>query len=252
MELLTKFACMDYDREADNYRRRVLRNMLNGKVVYVPRYIPPYSRWEPEYLEYKAKVNICIDDDKGRLCWVPFDEVMDRMFRFDGDSLPDLNIFSEEHPFTIILQMDATGFGSLSISQMIFRNTHTSQSPRHCHLAGLLRGGDDYEGTGLLHGCVAQPLKEARAAGSLPHPHDSSRRLPTQFLGSGDKMGILHINARSQMCTCRGTDQRLALPDRNLMLGSFKVNAAPQLRALCFRPDNVLMITDAHARAPCR
>eukprot|EP00966_Prymnesium_polylepis_P316129 7304379-Prymnesium_polylepis.1 len=54
---------------------------------------------------------------------------MERMFRFDADSLPDFSLFSKEKPFTIVMQLDGTGFGSLSIAQLIFRSVYTSQSP---------------------------------------------------------------------------------------------------------------------------
>ena len=259
LELCNNLACMDYNRETDSYERRVLRNMLNGLKIYVPRFIPARCRWEPEYLEYSAKLNLATDDNDGRLCWVPFHDVMSRMFRFDGDLLPPLELFTPENPFVIVLQVDATGFGSLSISQMIYRNVYVSQSPRHCHLAALLRGGDDYEGTGRLHNTVAAPMQQARLSGGIPHPLDPDRQLPTKFLGSGDKMGILHINARSQMCTCRGTDQRLAIPPRHRMIDGFDSHAAPQLRARCVRPTFVQMVQDAHeivpgetAPRPCR
>eukprot|EP00966_Prymnesium_polylepis_P007796 179110-Prymnesium_polylepis.1 len=35
------FACMTYDREKDNYNRTVLRRFSGGRVLYVPRFIPP-------------------------------------------------------------------------------------------------------------------------------------------------------------------------------------------------------------------
>ena len=244
------FACMTYDREKDNYNRTVLRRFSGGRVLYVPRFIPPRCRWEPLYLEYKAKIDLAVDDDDGRICWVPFHEVMSRMFRFDAESLPDLSLFSKEKPFTIVMQLDGTGFGALSIAQLIFRSVYTSQSPRHCHLAGLLRGDDHHEGAGLLTQQLALPLREARASGCLPHPLMPGRSLPTRFLGSGDKMGILHINGRSQMCTCRGTDQRLALPPRRKLLGGFDSKAAPQLRARCVRPTYEQMVADAHEIVP--
>ena len=243
------FACMNYDREKDSYDRRPLRRFRGGRVLYVPRFIPPRCRWEPLMLEYKAKIHLSVDDD-GKLAWVPFDDVMDRMFRFDRDSLPDLNIFSKANPFTIVAQLDGTGFGSLSIAQLIFRSVYTSQSPRHCHLATLLRGDDHHAGAGQLTKHLADPMAVARANGCLPHPFLPGRSLPTRFIGSGDKMGILHINGRSQMCTCRGTDQRLALPPRRKLLGGFDAKAAPQLRALCVRPTHKQMVSDAHEIVP--
>eukprot|EP00966_Prymnesium_polylepis_P268625 6205574-Prymnesium_polylepis.1 len=75
-----KFACMTYDREKDRYNRTVLWRFSGGRVLYVPRFIPPRCRWEPHYLEYKAKIDLAVDDDDGRLCWVPFADVMLRMF----------------------------------------------------------------------------------------------------------------------------------------------------------------------------
>ena len=71
MELCNNLACMDYDRETDGYKRRVLRDMGMGRLIYVPRFIPARYRWEPEYLEYSAKLNLATDDEDGRLCWVP-------------------------------------------------------------------------------------------------------------------------------------------------------------------------------------
>lgn len=102
-------------------------------------------------------------------------------------------------------------------------------------------------------------MKEDRAKGCIHHPFLPGRSLPTRFLGSGDKMGILHINGRSQMCTCQGTDERLALPPRRKLLGGFDAKAAPQLRARCVRPMYAQMVSDAHellpgadAPEPCR
>eukprot|EP00966_Prymnesium_polylepis_P067320 1562868-Prymnesium_polylepis.1 len=60
---------MTYDREKDRYYRAVLRRFPGGRVLYVPRFIPSRWRWEPLFLEYKAKINLAVDDADGRLCW---------------------------------------------------------------------------------------------------------------------------------------------------------------------------------------
>ena len=107
---MNNFACMRYDRvhrERDCYNRAELRRFPGGRVLYVPRF-----------------------DDDGRLAWVTFAEVMSRMFRFDRESLPDLNIFSSASPSTIVVRLDGTGFGSLSIAQLMFRSVYTSYSHR--------------------------------------------------------------------------------------------------------------------------
>eukprot|EP00966_Prymnesium_polylepis_P110997 2567616-Prymnesium_polylepis.1 len=51
---------MTNDREKDRYYRMVLRRFSDGRVLYVPRFIPSRWRWVPLFLEYKAKINLCI------------------------------------------------------------------------------------------------------------------------------------------------------------------------------------------------
>ena len=144
---LTQAACKDFDRKNDRYKSKVLLShpFIAKEVVKVPRIAPPFNQLLVLKKDIESTLGVQSSED-GRLAFRSLAVVVQELLAQDPGTrdMPPLPAFlggALELP--IVIEYDATGFGTQQLNTVALRNPYMSQSAQHLRIFGLGNCSDD-------------------------------------------------------------------------------------------------------------
>lgn len=145
-----------YDRTTDRYvSKALLRHpWRKGVVINVPRVAPPSSKLVPLMRSIESTLGIT-PGENGLLAIKSFAQVLQEILMQDTgrNSMPELPSFlGGKLSLPIVVQLDATGYGSQQFNTICIRNPHMTASAQQLSLLGLGSCGDDRGGSTRLLG----------------------------------------------------------------------------------------------------
>ena len=162
---VTQAASKKYDKATDRYVGKPLLHhpWLKGILIKVPRIAPPTSKLVPLMRAIEKELGVEAGED-GLLAIKSFEQVMCELLSQDPGkhNMPPLSHFSSGQMYLpIVMQLDATGYGSQQFNTIVIRNPYMSASAQQLYILGLGNCSDDRGGSTRLLGNNLSSINKA-------------------------------------------------------------------------------------------
>lgn len=153
---LSQAGSKNYDHKLDRYvSKPLIPHKWNASlVINVPRVAPPASVMWPLIRSIEAEFSVQSSED-GRLAFTPFIDVVRDILEQDPGKLgmPALSAFlGGTTRLTLVICLDATGYGRQQFNTLACRNPYMSASAQHLRTFGVGNCNDDRDGSRRLLG----------------------------------------------------------------------------------------------------
>lgn len=206
---LTQAASKDCIKDNDFYASAVWYHHphCTGVVVLCPRVASPKSQLYPITQDVYGTLGVQ-PSENGRLAFRPFEMVLLDLIRKDSGrcKMQPLSFFLHgEYKMPIIIQWDATGFGSQQLTTVALNNPCTTKSARELRPFGLGNCSDDRNGTTRLLGPNLKVINDLIMSQCFEcEVNGEQLKLPVEVFIVSDLSAVRHCEhvAASGFCGC--------------------------------------------------